>query len=424
MELKIIYKKTAELLPYARNARTHSDSQVAQLAASIKEFGFNNPVAIDADGMILCGHGRVMAAQKLGLKEVPTVCLSHLSPTQVKAYILADNKLALNAGWDNDMLKVELEDLKEIDFDLNLTGFSDEELKAILVEDPTEAHEDNFDGEPPEVARSQLGDIWTMGEHRLMCGDSTSENDVKALMQDEKADMVFTDPPYNVAIGDKNKAINDNRVARGLSRTNSIETNIANDKFKTDEEISEKLWLPAFTNMYQNSKDECSIYVTMPQGGTHMMMMMMMMMHKACWNVKHELIWVKNSPTFSMGRLDYDYQHEPILYGWKKSHKFYGKGKFNKSVWEISKPRKCDVHPTMKPVELVENALLNSSVKDNVILDCFGGSGTTLIASEQLGRKCRMMEFDPHYVDVIIERWQTLTGKEAIRQDGIKFNDL
>ena len=198
VNLKIEYRKTAELIPYARNARTHSEQQISQIAASIKEFGFNNPVAIDADGMILCGHGRVMAAQKLHMAEVPTVCLSHLSDTQVKAYILADNKLALNAGWDNDMLKVELKELKDIDFDLNLTGFSDEELKDILVEDPTEAHEDNFDGEPPEVAKSQLGDIWTLGEHRLMCGDSTSENDVKCLMHDEKVDLVLTDPPYGI----------------------------------------------------------------------------------------------------------------------------------------------------------------------------------------------------------------------------------
>lgn len=406
MKLKIEYRKVSELLPYARNARTHSDEQVSQLAASIKEFGFNNPVAIDADGMILCGHGRVMAAQKLHMAEVPTVCLSHLSDTQVKAYILADNKLALNAGWDNDMLKVELKELKDSDFDLNLTGFSDDELKNILVEDPTDAHEDNFDGEPPEVAKSQLGDIWTLGEHRLMCGDSTSESDVKCLMQGDIADLVFTDPPYNVAVGDKNKVLNQ------FQPSNRITENIANDKFKTDDEISEKLWLPAFTNLYSFSKDDCAIYVTMPQGGTHMMMMMMMM-HKAHWNVKHELIWVKNSPTFSMGRLDYDYQHEPILYGWKKSHNFYGKGKYNKSIWTIDKPKKCDLHPTMKPIELLENALLNSSVKNNIVLDLFGGSGTTLIACEQLGRKARLMELDEHYCDIICQRYINFKKSDA-----------
>ena len=424
-KLEIVYKNIDELLPYVNNARTHDEMQINQIASSIKEFGFNSPIAIDNDNVILCGHGRLLGAKKLGLKEVPTVCLSHLTPQEKKAYILADNKIALNSGWDFDLLKLEFEDLKSVDFDLSLTGFSDNEINDLFNDiDKKEEKDDNFDGEPPEVAKSQLGDIWILGEHRLMCGDSTSENDVKALMQDEKADMIFTDPPYNVAIGDKNKAINDNRVARGLSRTNSIETNIANDKFKTDEEISEKLWLPAFTNMYQNSKDECSIYVTMPQGGTHMMMMMMMM-HKACWKVKHELIWVKNSPTFSMGRLDYDYQHEPILYGWKKSHNFYGKGKYNKSIWTIDKPKKCDLHPTMKPIELLENALLNSSVKNNIVLDLFGGSGSTLIACEQNGRKSRLMELDPKYVDIIIQRWQKLTGLEAYRlSDNVKFNDL
>ena len=259
-KLEIVYKNIDELLPYVNNARTHDEMQINQIASSIKEFGFNSPIAIDNDNMILCGHGRLLGAKKLGLKEVPTVCLSHLTPQEKKAYILADNKIALNSGWDFDLLKLEFEDLKSVDFNLSLTGFSDNEINDLFNDiDKKEEKDDNFDGEPPEVAKSQLGDIWILGEHRLMCGDSTSENDVKALMQDEKADMIFTDPPYNVAIGDKNKAINDNRVARGLSRTNSIETNIANDKFKTDEEISEKLWLPAFTNMYQNSKDEvCS----------------------------------------------------------------------------------------------------------------------------------------------------------------------
>ena len=405
-KLEIVYKNVDDLLPYINNARTHDEMQINQIASSIKEFGFNSPIAIDNDNVILCGHGRLLGAKKLGLKEVPTVCLSHLTPQEKKAYILADNKIALNSGWDFDLLKLEFEDLKSVDFDLSLTGFSDNEINDLFNDiDKKEEKEDNFDGEPPEVAKSQLGDIWLLGEHRLMCGDSTSENDVKALMQDDLADMIFTDPPYNVAVGDKNKVLNQ------FQPCNRITENIANDKFKTDEEISEKLWLPAFTNMYQNSKDECSIYVTMPQGGTHMMMMMMM--HKACWKVKHELIWVKNSPTFSMGRLDYDYQHEPILYGWKKSHNFYGKGKYNKSIWTIDKPKKCDLHPTMKPIELLENALLNSSVKNNIVLDLFGGSGTTLIACEQLGRKARLMELDEHYCDIICQRYINFKKSDA-----------
>lgn len=303
-KLEIVYKNIDDLLPYVNNARTHDEMQINQIASSIKEFGFNSPIAIDNDNMILCGHGRLLGAKKLGLKEVPTVCLSHLTPQEKKAYILADNKISLNSGWDFDLLKLEFEDLKSVDFDLSLTGFSDNEINDLFNDiDQKDAKDDDFDVESQTSdvnIKSALGDIWILGEHRLMCGDSTSENDVKALMQDEKADMVFTDPPYNVAVGDKNKVLNQ------FQPSNRITENIANDKFKTDEEISEKLWLPAFTNMYQNSKDECSIYVTMPQGGTHMMMMMMMM-HKACWKVKHELIWVKNSPTFSMGRLDYDY---------------------------------------------------------------------------------------------------------------------
>lgn len=421
-KLQIVYKNVDDLIPYARNAKIHDENNINLIAGSIKSFGFNNPVLLDGENGIIAGHGRVLASKKLGIKQIPTIELQGLSDAEKRAYVIADNRLTEKSEWDKEILSLELQDLNELGIDLNIIGFSEEDLGNIIQEETPEVVEDEF-SEQVETPKSVKGDIWILGEHRLMCGDSTSENDVKALMQDEKADMVFTDPPYNVAIGDKNKAINDNRVARGLSRTNSIETNIANDKFKTDEEISEKLWLPAFTNLYSFSKDDCSIYVTMPQGGTHMMMMMMMM-HKACWNVKHELIWVKNSPTFSMGRLDYDYQHEPILYGWKKSHNFYGKGKYNKSIWTIDKPKKCDLHPTMKPIELIENALLNSSIKNNVILDLFGGSGSTLIACEQLGRKARLMELDEHYVDVIIQRWQKLTNKDAVRIDGVKYNDL
>ena len=413
-KLQIVYKNVDDLIPYARNAKIHDENNINLIAGSIKSFGFNNPVLLDGENGIIAGHGRVLASKKLGIKQIPTIELQGLSDAEKRAYIIADNRLTEKSEWDKEILSLELQDLNELGIDLNIIGFNDEDLNNIIQEEAPEVVEDEF-SEQVETPKSVKGDIWILGEHRLMCGDSTSENDVKALMQDEKADMIFTDPPYNVAVGDKNKVLNQ------FQPSNRITENIANDKFKTDEEISEKLWLPTFTNMYQNSKDECSIYVTMPQGGTHMMMMMM---HKACWNVKHELIWVKNSPTFSMGRLDYDYQHEPILYGWKKSHNFYGKGKYNKSIWTIDKPKKCDLHPTMKPIELLENALLNSSVKNNIVLDLFGGSGTTLIACEQLGRKARLMELDEHYVDVIIQRWQKLTNKEAVRIDGVKYNDL
>lgn len=401
MKLKIEYRKVSDLLPYARNARTHSDAQVSQLAASIKEFGFNNPVAIDADGMILCGHGRVMAAQKLHMAEVPTVCLSHLSEAQVKAYILADNKLALNAGWDNDMLKVELEDLKDSDFDLNLTGFSDDELKDILVEDPTEVQEDNFDGEPPEVAKSQLGDIWTMGEHRLMCGDSTSENDVKCLMQGELADLLITDPPYNVSYqgGTKDKLtiLNDKQDSDSFRQ-------FLRDAFSAADSVMKPGGVFYIWHAGSEGYNFCGA------------------LHDVGWTVRECLIWVKNS--LVLGRQDYQWRHEPCLYGWKDGTHLWASDRKQTTVIEMDRPVRNGVHPTMKPVGLFDYQIKNNTRESDIVLDLFGGSGTTLIACEQNGRKSRLMELDPKYVDVIVDRWQKLTGKEAVRQDGIKFNDL
>lgn len=394
-----------------KNPRIIKDEKFKKLVKSIEDnpemTSLREILVYPYDGkyVVIGGNMRLKAMKELGYKEAPCKIIpEETTVEQLKAYTIKDNSGF--GEWDYDMLSS--------DWDLSLLSDCAIDLPEIeLPEEEKEVVEDDFSEEEAAQAESrvQRGDIWRLGEHRLMCGDSTDPECVKALMGGQMADMVFTDPPYNVAIGSKNKAINDNRVERGLKRTKSIEEDIANDKGMSDEEIGKALWKPAFVNMLDNSKDSCAIYVTMPQGGTHMMMMMMMA--EAKWQVKHELIWVKNSPTFSMGRLNYDYQHEPIVYGWKKTHNWYGKGKFNKSIWNIDKPRKCDLHPTMKPVELVENALLNSSQKNDVILDLFGGSGTTLMACEQLDRKCCTMEFDAHYCDVIIARWEKLTGKTA-----------
>ena len=291
MELKIIYKKTAELLPYARNARTHSDSQVAQLAASIKEFGFNNPVAIDADGMILCGHGRVMAAQRLGMDQVPTVCLAHLTDIQKKAYILADNKLALNAGWDNDMLKVELEDLKFSDFDLDLVGFSTEELDEIMNQnEEPEVEEDDYTVAVPEEPKAKLGEIYILGKHRLMCGDSTSIADVEKLMGDQKADLLLTDPPYNVdyegGTDKKLKIKNDNMEDQAFRQ-------FLIDVYKAADHVM-KPGAPFY--IWHADSEGANFRGAAKDMG---------------WQIRECLIWVKNS--LVLGRQDYNWRHEPCL---------------------------------------------------------------------------------------------------------------
>lgn len=391
--------RTADLIPYENNPRNNDDA-VDAVAASIREFGFKVPIIVDKNNVIIAGHTRLKAAEKIGMETVPVVRADDLTEEQAKAFRLADNKTAELAGWDFAKLEVELAELDDID--MSQFGFDDIEnsvkINEIVDDDIPEIEEDD-----PITKRGQ---IWKLGNHVLMCADATSVDDVTRLMNQDKADLVFTDPPYNVGIGSKNAFLNTIQIARRCTE------DIENDKGMTDEEIGEKIWYPAFINMRNASSDCCSIYVTMPQGGTHMMMMMMMM--KSGWQVKHELIWRKNAPTFSMGRLDYDYQHEPICYGWNITHEFYGKGEQNKSVWEFDKPRKCDLHPTMKPISLILNAIMNSSKDGDVVLDLFGGSGSTLIACEQTNRRCRMMEIDPKYCDVIIKRWETLTGNKAV----------
>lgn len=401
MQMKLDYLSIDKITPYEKNARKHQDVDVDAIVKSIKEFGFNDPIGVwGKKNIIVEGHGRLQAAKKLGMKEVPVIHLDDLTDEQRRAYTLAHNKTAELSMWDFEKLDEELSNI--LDIDMSDFGFD----LSSLDEESQEVTEDDYDEKPPEQPKSKLGDIYQLGRHRLMCGDSTNFDNVSALMGDEKADMIFTDPPYNVAIGSKNAFLN------SVQPYGRCTEDITNDKGMTDEEIGETLWLPAFENMRAVANDCCNIYVTMPQGGTHMMMMMMMM--KAGWQVKHELMWEKNAPTFSMGRLDYDYQHEPICYGWNKKHIFYGKGEQNKSIWKYDKPRKCNLHPTMKPVPLVANALLNSSKENDNILDAFGGSGTTIIACEQTKRNAFVMEYDPKYVDVIIDRWEQFTGEKAV----------
>lgn len=390
----------ADLKPYAKNAKIHGEEQVEKIAESIRAFGFLSPLLIDGDMNVIAGHGRIMAAKKLGIDKVPCVFIEGLTDEQRRAYILADNRLTELGGWDMDMVNAELQELLDADFDISLTGF---ELN--LDEEPVEAKEDDYDASGvPTEPRAKLGDIYQLGDHRLMCGDSTHAEDFEKLMDGDLADLVFTDPPYGVSIGTKNEVLN------SVQQAGRCTENIKNDTL-TEEELYPVLVM-AMTNIRKNCKDDASYYVTSPQGGS--LGLMMMMMKDAGLEVRHMLIWEKNSATFSLGRLDYDYQHEPIFYTWTKSHHNYRNGENRTTIWKYDKPRKCDLHPTMKPVELVANAIMDGTMEGDIVLDGFGGSGTTLIAAEQTKRKARLMELDPHYVDVIIDRWEKLTGKKAV----------
>lgn len=396
-----------ELIPYENNAKIHGPEQIEQLRRSLREFGFVSPVLIDEDKNLIAGHGRVEAARAEGMTEVPYVTVSDLTEAQRRAYIIADNRLAETGEWDAARLKFEMEELSTLSFDTSLTGFTMDNIPLLSGDEPAggpEAQEDDYDGSVPEETSVRDGDLWKLGGHRLMVGSTSSKKSVERLMNGVKANMVFTDPPYGVAVGSKNKMLDD--VAGGKS--GRCTENIYGDTM-SESELHDML-LAAMRNIREACAEDASYYVTSPQGGSLSLMMMMM---EAGLQVRHMLIWRKSSPTFSMGRLNYDYQHEPIFYTWTNRHNWYGKGKFHTSVWDVEKPRKCDLHPTMKPVALVENALLNSSAAGDVVLDGFGGSGTTLIACEQLGRTCYMMEIDPHYAQVIIDRWEKLTGEKA-----------
>ncbi|MCG7878644.1 MAG: site-specific DNA-methyltransferase [Candidatus Thiodiazotropha endolucinida] len=400
MDLNVQHIALEQLVPYARNARTHSDSQVAQIAGSIAEFGFVNPVLVGGNNIIIAGHGRVMAAKKLGLQTVPTIKLDHLTENQRRALVIADNKIAENAGWDEELLRLELQNLADEDFDLDLLGFDDVELDDLLTsldDDEAAALDENI----PEVQEnpvSRTGDIWIMGEHRLLCGDSTSEADMKKLMAGELADMVFTDPPYNVNYGDTAK---DKLRSRGGAKAGR---KIMNDNLGDD---FEAFLTAACKNMLAHTKGALYICMSSSELDT-----LQSAFRNAGGKWSTFIIWAKN--TFTLGRSDYQRQYEPILYGWKDGNDRYWCGARDQGdVWFYNKPQKNDLHPTMKPVDLVVRGIKNSSKTLDIVLDPFGGSGSTLIAAEHTGRQARLIELDPKYVDVIVRRWQEMTGLQA-----------
>lgn len=377
MNMDIIQMKVADVKPYEKNPRKN-DEAVKFVAESIKEFGFKVPIVVDADNIIVAGHTRFKAAKKLGLTEVPVIVADDLTDEQIKAFRLADNKVAEKAEWDFDLLSEELDEL--IDIDMTVFGFDDD-----VIEEEPEVEEDDFEPKLHEEPKAKMGDIYQLGNHRLMCGDSTSIDDVEKLMNGEKADMVFTDPPYGV---DYEGINNDSRS--GL----------------------EELLDDAFSNMMINSKEGASVYCFHSD---------------RCADIFHEvfrrychfssmIIWKKQSLVLS--QTDYQSIHEPCMYGWfnNGNHNFFADRK-QTSVWEYDR-KNIEGHTTPKPVELIANALKNSSKQGDLIIDLFGGSGSTLIACEQTERKCCTMELDPKYVDVIIDRWEQFTGEKAVLLNG------
>lgn len=406
--LQVVTWPVEKLIPYARNARTHSAEQVAQIAASIAEFGWTNPILAGADGIVIAGHARLLAARKLGMTEVPVIVLDHLTESQRRALVLADNRLVLNAGWDEEMLRVEMAALEEGGFNLELVGFTDEEIEGLL-RDPEEVQAGNTDDdavpETPETAITVPGDIWLLGQHRLLCGDATQMTDVEKVLAGGLADLVFCDPPYNVNYGATMKD-----KLRGKKRK------IANDDLGQD---FEQFLRGACVNILAVTKG--AIYVCMSSSELHTLQKAF---REAGGHWSTFVIWAKN--TFTMGRSDYQRQYEPIMYGWKEGTQHFWCGARDQGdVWFIKKPQVNDLHPTMKPVELVERAVRNSSKDRDRVLDPFGGSGTTLIACEKTGRQARLIELEPKYCDVIIHRWQEFTGKEAsLDGDGRSFTAI
>lgn len=396
----------SQLVPYVNNARTHSDAQVKKLRASLREFGFINPVIIDSEYNVIAGHGRILAAKEEGIEKVPCVFVDYLTPAQKKAYILADNRMAMDAGWDEELLRVEIEALQAESFDVGLTGFDEKDIAELFAGEEDDAQDDDFDVDEelqkPPVTKS--GDVWLLGNHRLICGDSTKAETYEVLMDGRKANLVVTDPPYNVNYeGSAGKIQNDSM----------------------NEEAFEKFLFDAYTQMNAAMAEDASIYVF--HSDSHGLAFRKAF-EEAGFYLSGCCIWKKQS--LVLGRSPYQWQHEPCLYGWKKKgkHQWYSDRK-QTTIWEFDKPKKNGDHPTMKPIPLIAYPIRNSSMSNCIVLDPFGGSGSTLIACEQLGRICHTIELDEKYCDVIVKRYIEQVGSAdgvSVVRDGeiIRFEDL
>lgn len=396
----------SKLVPYVNNARTHNAQQITKLRSSLREFGFINPVIIDHEYNVIAGHGRILAAKEEGIEEVPCVFVDYLTPAQKKAYILADNRMAMDAGWDEELLRVEIESLQAEAFDVGLTGFDEKDIAELFAGEDGDAQDDDFDVDEelqkPPVSKS--GDVWLLGNHRLVCEDSTKEETYAVLMDGKKANLVVTDPPYNVNYeGSAGKIQNDN---------------MENDKFY-------QFLLGAFRGMEKVMADDASIYVFHADTEG---LNFRIAFSDAGFYLSGTCIWRKQS--LVLGRSPYQWQHEPCLYGWKKKgkHQWYSDRK-QTTIWEFDKPKKNGDHPTMKPIPLIAYPIKNSSMSNCIVLDPFGGSGSTLIACEQLGRICHTIELDEKYCDVIVKRYIEQVGSAdvvSVIRDGktIRFEDL
>jgi DNA modification methylase len=400
-DMEYTNKLVADLIPYASNARTHSEEQVTQIASSIREFGFINPIIIDDKNNVIAGHGRLLASKKLGLKEVPTLQVDHLTDTQRKAYILADNQLALNAGWDDELLKLELAQLDDVGFDLELLGFDLDALEGLGVEE-LELEEQAIP-EPAEDPVSKLGDIWTLGNHRLMCGDSTQVSDVEKLMAGQRADMVFTDPPYGIDYSGGRTQVLKEKTYGKLKNDTLSGVDLGN----------------LICNVFLFNKQEADVYICVSPIMQKPFLDFLEISGKATDAV---IVWDKKNA--GLGYMAYRRQCEFILF--VKGGKFKKGDKTDFDLWSIGRDGgQTYVHGTQKPVEVPIRAIENSSKKDDNVLDLFGGSGSTLIACEKLKRKGFIMELDPKYCDVIIKRWQNLTGNDAVLEStGETYNSL